>query len=769
MKKTLLSIAALTAIGSSAYAEMLQPEEALSRALGAAPSKVASLQEAQTKLVFTANDEVGLPAVYVFNTQNGYCVVAADDMAHPLLGYADSAFDPANMPPSLKYWLGEYSRQIDWARQNGAKAPSKQVWQDFDPISPICTTTWNQSEPYNNMCPEYESGKRCITGCVATAMAQVMKAHNWPDVGVGHKSYPCDGIGKILSINFASKPFVWDKMLNNYNNNPTDEEKDAVALLMKACGYSVEMNYTSGACGAQSKNVAIALPKYFKYDNGIQYQLRDFYDLREWQTMIYNELKEGRPVYYSGSNSEAGHAFVCDGYNGDGYFHINWGWNGASDGYFLLTGLDPAEQGLGGSSAGYNNWQEAVLNVKPAKEGETSPANQWLASFDISTQQSTYNLGEEVALNRPCYNYTIYDIPGVCALKLKKESGDSIIISGRNFNAVAAGGFYSMFTLPADLEEGTYTGAPCWIDEQGACHEVRVVLYAPHTYTVTVKDGKATFAPNPVKKPKYEDAKFSPIFVNGMVKGEALAVNTWNHDFFYQVKVSVQDAAGKEVLATPYTRVDVPAEESQPFEYIATLSVVNGATIDYNAKYYAYITDDTNENLSDPVEVTVNKEATPEFSAVLSVTDGNVDAVDYNNLDFTAVFDVTEGVVADRPTLWVYNTFGDAQCYLQGEMLMLGKGQSASVQFKGASSKLRPRQRYKCQVWWGGKWASNSLSFKIDANAGIESAAADEQPVSVEYFNLQGLAVERTVPGSVYVERATYADGSQQTRTIIAK
>lgn len=323
---------------------------------------------------------------YVFNRgeQQGYIIVSGDDRTPEILGYTDNGeFDYDQLPVNMRSWLERREMQLEaLSLLPESEAPRKAPTHDA--ISPMVTTQWNQGSPYNDECPMYFTLGRSVTGCVATAMAQVLYFQHVKSVRetqadmpayntrTSHETYGqlhVDGIP-------AGSPIDWDNMLDKYGSGATAKQKLAVAQLMHYCGVSVEMDYTNGASGAYSYMVADAFKKYFGYGSATRYVYDGDYTNDQWDNLLYNELYEGRPLYLSGANSSAGHAFVCDGYDGKGCFHINWGWGGSSDGYFLLTSLNPSSQGIGGSGDGYSQGEEAIIGCEPD--------NYWEAEMPIA-------------------------------------------------------------------------------------------------------------------------------------------------------------------------------------------------------------------------------------------------------------------------------------------------------------------------------------------------------------------------------------------------
>lgn len=357
----------------SAYAgaAVLSPEDALERLKTRSERKVDRNIHGKDLLhVFSISEE--LPVAYVFEGSEGkgYVVVSADDRFIPLLGYSDEGgFDSNNIPAPMQGWLDGYARRMQFLTNyviDSESGSSVNYSEERTPIEPMIKTLWDQGSPYNDQCPTVNNTK-CYTGCIATSMAQVMNYFQYPDVGQGSVSYKPYGFNLSLKIDFSETPFDWDNMLDSYRPGQyTKEEALAVANLMKACGYSVQMGYGTYGSGATSISIHKALVEYFKYDKSTSYYNRDNYTLDEWTQMIYDNLANVGPVIYNGNSPmEGGHSFVCDGYDGNGYFHFNWGWSGLSNGYFSLDVLNPMAQGIGGYSGGYNFQQDIVIGIRP--------------------------------------------------------------------------------------------------------------------------------------------------------------------------------------------------------------------------------------------------------------------------------------------------------------------------------------------------------------------------------------------------------------------
>ena len=309
---------------------------------------------------------------YIFNTEEdgGFVIVSGDDRTIPILGYADSgSIQEGSMPEGLKALLEDYSQQIAGLEDDDASAQgSPRRVQARHVIAPLIQTKWNQGAPYNKYCPEINS-ERTVTGCVATSMAQVMYYYKYP--GEECTSIPgyTTRTEQLELSALEATSFNWNAMTTTYSSTATGEAADAVAKLMQYCGWALQMDYGTGSSGGSSAfnpSIVDALKTYFSYDDGMHHANRYCYTYPEWVELIYSELAAARPVVMGGQSAGGGHSFICDGYDTDDYFHINWGWGGGGDGYFRLAVLDPYSRGAGGGSTldGFSFGQEAVLGIQ---------------------------------------------------------------------------------------------------------------------------------------------------------------------------------------------------------------------------------------------------------------------------------------------------------------------------------------------------------------------------------------------------------------------
>lgn len=300
------------------------------------------------EVVTTRAQAVQESNLYVFNVENngGFVIVSGDDRTQSILGYASKGhIDMDNLPCNVKWLFDRYDKAI--ASLPATYQPSATRASDTKTaIEPLVNTQWGQSSPYNSLCPQV-NGNECLTGCVATAMAQVINYNRWPQEATSSVPAYISQTNEISMPALAATTFDWNNMSSS-----------AIAKLMLYCGQSVEMDYSTGGSGAAMTDVAPALRDVFGYSKSVNYKFRDTTSSEDWDGLIYDELSAGRAVLFGGQSTSGGHAFVVDGYS-DSKYHINWGWNGYCDGYFALDDLDPTNSG------GFNSEQEIVYNIAP--------------------------------------------------------------------------------------------------------------------------------------------------------------------------------------------------------------------------------------------------------------------------------------------------------------------------------------------------------------------------------------------------------------------
>lgn len=334
-----------------------------------------------------------LPHMHIYSVQGtGFVIVSATNAAVPILAYSfDSPF-PEEIHPSLRYMLNGYESQLRYADSLGltpsfevqdawdalAKPTGKAAGAKATAIAPMVTTRWDQGSPYNKFCPyDSVSHVKTVVGCVATAMAQIIRFWKHPSCGTGSHSYlpeqRTQGAIDTLTADFENTTYIYAYMPNSVmaDFSPV-REINAVATLSYHCGVAVDMMYgsSSGAytsCGYWSDACAVsAFVDYFKYDPDLQYAERYNYSDSAWREKIETDIAAGRPIYYSGRDQDGGHAFILDGMDQQRRYHFNFGWGGYGDGYFNLSNIAPISSGTGSNPTNtFNYSQSAIFNLKP--------------------------------------------------------------------------------------------------------------------------------------------------------------------------------------------------------------------------------------------------------------------------------------------------------------------------------------------------------------------------------------------------------------------
>jgi hypothetical protein len=383
------------------------------------------------QLVYTANSNLKtsfsiksgstLPYFYVFNVidAKGFVIVAGDDNATPILAYSDeSGFDPQNIPQNAAKWLEGYKSQVRYIVENniGSTDEIKNEWQKIlkgggsvkssNSVNPLIQTKWSQSPYYNDLCPfDSSANQRTVTGCVATAMAQIMKFWNYPVNGTGfHSNKTTFG---TLSANFGTTTYLWSSMPNTISIS-----NNAIATIMYQIGISVDMNYGIASTGGSGAYVIsaqspvthcseYALKTYFGYKTTLSGIQRSNYGQTQWLNLLKAELDAGRPILYAGFGSGGGHCFVADGYDNNDFIHINWGWSGSYDGFFQINALNPSGVGTGGGNGGFNSGHQAVIGIEPPTGAPT--LNLKLNNY-VNPSANTINYGQSFTVTTNIVN-----------------------------------------------------------------------------------------------------------------------------------------------------------------------------------------------------------------------------------------------------------------------------------------------------------------------------------------------------------------------------
>lgn len=677
MKKLHYALIAMLLAAPVAMARQLTPEEALQAAKLSQSASAMMKSPGAMKLAYTAAVD-GFKGCYVFarGENSGYVVLAADDAVAPVLGYADQGkFDANNIPESMSWLLEMYAEQIKYASENSEAAAMGLAYkapESMTPVTPICTTLWDQGSPYNNDCPTI-NGKLTVTGCVATAMAQVIKAHNWPVKGTGSKTYTFtrEGVTKTVTANFGQHTYDWTNMLDSYTgDNYTQAQADAVAQLMFDCGVATEMSYGVSSSGAVTPRGAMGMIDYLGYDKGMRWIYRNSQYLPQWNQMVYNEVKAGRPVLLSGHNPEGGHAFVCDGYSNDYYFHINWGWGGMSNGYFKLTLLDPYDQGYGGTSGGYTTGLAGLFGCKPAVSGSKiipSVFCQGGLRMTRSTVMRTSNVAiGDNSLGTVFTTTTLANLSATLGVKLENvDNGEvSYIMSSTKYNSTSPGtGFYS-YSLSGQKfpSSGTYTMTCVFQTTDGTYYPVSMDIGGPQAQMVKCSPDRMLFTPvyaaGDTKITEFND-------YGGIALGQpavfTTVITTTSEEFLGNVTPQLLNVSGSVIASGSAESIDVTSEEPLSYAWYVNFPQSSLAVGEYTVRFYS-----TERNLvlgSFPVTVLPNPGTLSYSPATVSceIQQGRWSqaspAVIDRNADVTVKIPVTSGQFS-RPVrlAWGANT-----------------------------------------------------------------------------------------------------------------
>lgn len=806
----------------SLSARQLDPSEALRRAqMSVTPSEHTPLsvtpgQQPMT-LKYTATDRTdNLNTVYVFSRgeNGGFVVVAADDAApYPLLGYADTgSFDAANMPPALEWWLGEYSSEIAALASGDTDIKLMEEQEDTRAaIEPIVKTSWNQTTPYNNYCPVVR-GVRCPSGCVATAMAQVMSVYRYPDKGVGEHSYTPYDVGYPLTMSFENTTFEWDKILDSYDENSPAEDDEAVANLMYALGVSINMQYTPTSSGGSIETAAVSLVKYFNYDEGLQVYQRDYYGLERWINAIYAELEAGRPVLYGGRNGAVGHCFVLDGYRTGEYFHINWGWGGMSNGYFRITSLNPALQGVGGSAEWYNRAQEMVIGIQPPV-GVDKVSPRVLLRGDLSTENKTYMRSTDGIVTMRCNLGFICQSVETVHLQMgvkcvNETTGDSILVMSGDWHSMAMNSALMVYDIKmADLPQtGVYNVTAGFKTEDGTWYNCLVRLDRTGTLTMTATDETLAFGPLD-DDPEITVENFdlaSPVY-----SGKPVLVNASLHvegrELLDNVRPVLLNPTTNAVVALgEIVEVDVPAGETMAFSWEGTMS----PSFD-TGNYKLQLKSDGYGLIGPSVDVTVKETptATPEVTGTVEIDGGthgrSADDVAHvgTNAQVHITVTCTQGYFASPACAWIYYDDSRQIRGLGNKFIALDEGQTYTRDFSAWLGDLKDDHVYMLKPWALNYGVIGEPAYFQKGMTGIEQIKAEDVGIwpnpavsnatlsadraidRVEIFALSGAfcathngAMQTTVefnvdalPSGLYIVKAQFSDGTARTYKLVKR
>ncbi len=542
--RKIVSLAISVVFTLSSTANPITPNQALVKAKSFVANKPVASQK--IKLAYTPEMKDGSAPLYVFNLgkKNGFVILPGDDDVEGILGYADSGeFVYEDMPDNMKAWIELCTQGMKAGKK--AKSATTNNIHPTDVVEPLITTTWGQRTPYNSKCPTYR-GQACPAGCTAVAMAQVMRYHQFPTESTASviPSYTTS----TYRIKLPALPittFNWDLMPDALDSNSSQESIDEVGKLMLYCGQATDMNYAPNGSGAFTYLIPERLPKYFGYPSTMHYVYRESYDEHGWDSLLVNELKQGQPVIYTAyTNVPLGHTFICDGYDGNGLFHINWGWDGIGNGYYRISVAYATEEGLNDNIKNYHLSlrQTALVGLKKSGVDDyVAPAE----TFRVFSRPSLKN-GREYTRSKTTTNFTVPNISLsyvnttaksqslATGMGLFSETGRLVTIVAQTSAAPLASGSSKTYevnkiSFGGNITEGHYTikamykpeGSSTWKPMAGTDQNYLDVNIDELNLSI-IPVPKADFVVNNVKKVgdflivdfyNYDQAFFGPVYV----------------------------------------------------------------------------------------------------------------------------------------------------------------------------------------------------------------------------------------------------------------
>jgi len=729
MRKLILTLITMLIFITLAFPKSRTSEEALQLVNSFINKSNTSIQKApasakQLNLVYTSFEKQDLsisenkPYYFVYNigTNNGFVIVSGDDRAKEILGYSDSgSFDINKISGNLKYWLSSYEKEIKFISDLPESTISSSTVQTSTPskvssfatsVSPlIAAIKWNQDAPYNNLCPVINAGtgERAVTGCVATAMAQVMRYYTWPAQGIGTNTYTTSTKKIALTVDFSQTQYDWANMTDTYGSASTVIQNNAVATLMYHCGVAVNMDYDQSS-SAYSTDMAKALINNFGYDQNIQYLLRDYYTRNEWIALLKTELNASRPVLYAGQASDGGHQFVCDGYDSNDFFHFNWGWGGASNGYFELSALNPNDQGIGSSSGGYNSDQGIVTGIQ-------KPTNTSTPHYTITTNQPLTSSASSISRSatfsitaKDIYNMGINTFSGSIGVALYNDNGFVQVLKSGNISSLPSYNGWSTLptssiTIPPSVSNGTYklycvykaTSETDW-------QIVRGKVGTPNFLNLTTSSTNITFStPNNV----LPQLTVNSINVTGNIyqnKTGRFSVNITNTGGEYNsaIELYLKSSVDQSITNVLTENVNIASGETKTLYMNSKVTVAPGQ---YTLSLmYDPLNSGSNSASLTPVinilNVTVLAEPIGEPALTLSsaIAFPNSTSVDKNNATLTAVIKNTNGYFANKLVAFIFPVAGgNSITYIGYQDVIIDTNENATFTFTGPVD-LDPKQ-----------------------------------------------------------------------------
>lgn len=751
----------------------------------------------------------GQPAYYIYNQgDRGFVIVAGDDRMTSILGYSfENAFSEASLPDNMRFWLNGYVLQQEALEQQGEVQPTatQAAASNFAPsVAPLLgDIRYNQGDPFNRLCP-LVNGRRCVTGCVATAMANLLSYYRYPTRGTGSHTYTTDTHGLSVSFDFANTTFDWNNILPQYNSGQyTDAQAQAIAQLMLACGVASDMDYDPSSSGAFEHVALAGMIRYLGYNPYAYCASGDHYSPTEWTDMIKTELNARRPVYFSASdNSYAGHAFILDGYDEQGLMHVDWGWSGMSNGYFLVTDLQPSASGTGGGDgSGFQFDQTMMVGLAPSTQLSDKKSY-------FEADQLTYNQLGNIFTVSNIFNAT-GTFSGNMAIVAGNDERQFVISDMLSLQSLETGYGYTSITfslqLPPILLDGVYDifigtklsgqnrwdKAPC---EYGSSASYHLVVQNGRGTIVTENDDLSD--PNVTIQPE------GSLHSNRLATFAITISNPrTNADFLGHMEMDLIDASGQTLQSVRLQQVYLQPGESQVITRTITMPDFVGALtiqpiwVHNNYQRYA---------VGQPLHADVLPQGTPasgvtasDISLVSAIAEQGTPLTCRGSLNLSGEGDYYEAQLVGylyNPRTHTYDVSSPMQTVAVDnsgpkafslnlnvpKAQPLGSYQFVLFQYKTTSGEF-------LQLWSGNV---NIMAYtgieSVDTGEGLRLTATDDagfslscgQTVrSLSLYDLQGRQLSRTfrtegsgcyrlesghLPAGTYIIRAILADGSSQ-------
>ena len=735
LKKTALFILFLIAFAIDGFAISRTSSEALSIANAFCQKSQSSSKRASTgattlTLAYTCTNGIatrsssGNAYYYVFNIgdNNGFVIVSGDDRAKEILGYSNSgSFDINSLPANFTAWLGFYQKELNVLMSQPETTATSATTSLTDTrqtsyaasVAPLLGgIQWNQGSPYNNLCPvNTATSKNCVTGCVATAMAQVMKYHKWPVSGTGSNTYTSSTLKKKLTVDFSKTTYDWANMTETYSSSSTADQNLAVATLMYHAGVSVNMDYGESS-SASTMDMAKALISYFGYDSNLQFYMRDFYSRSEWVDLLKKELNAQRPVFYGGVSTDGGHQFVCDGYDSNDLFHFNWGWGGSSDGYFELSALNPGSLGIGGgTSGGFNSDQDIVIGVQKPSATSTVAPYQLYIGYPLKASTSSVKRTDPCTISTAgVFNYGINTFSGSLGIALYNDNGFVQLIDYDDVSATETNNGYSLNygkSIPLSVVNGSYklycvykpSGQTSWQIMRGK-------IGTPYYLSVSVTSENVSYtSPDVLPKLTLNSLTVTGnLYQNKTGRISVSLTNTggeYNSLLALQLKSTTNSATIQDVCKDP---INIPAGETKTFDLGGDITLAAGQY--YLTAMYDPANDRSSGTTSSSVgnSLTVNVLAEPTATPILGLSTkiSFPDATKVSSSDavLTAKIKNTGGYFNDNVIAFIFSPSGSGSvAYIGYQKIIVDTNEEQTVTFRGSLS-LDPDSYIAAVFYW---------------------------------------------------------------------